>query len=70
MFETKYAKQSVDRFTFIKEEDLTQMKNNNIRTLGELSKHRVSDLKNIGIDEISINQINSDLNLLGLGLKN
>ena len=70
MMESKYEKQSIDRFIFISEGNLTQMKNNNIRTLGELSKHSVSDLKHRGIDEISINQINCELNLLGLGLKN
>ena len=70
MFESKYEKQSIDRFIFISEGNLTQMKNNNISTLGELSKHSASDLKHIGIDESYINQINSELNLLGLGLKN
>ena len=70
MMESKYEKQSIDRFIFISEGNLTQMKNNNIRTLGELSKHSASDLKHMGIDEININQINSELNLLGLGLKN
>ena len=39
MFESKYEKQSIDRFTFISEENLAQMKNNNINTLGELSKY-------------------------------
>ena len=45
MFESKYEKQSIDRFLFISEENLTQMKNNNISTLGELSKRSVTDLK-------------------------
>ena len=48
--ETKYEKQFIDRFTFIEEEKLTQMKNNNIKTLGQLSKHTRTDLKNLGFE--------------------
>ena len=70
MFESKYEKQSIDRFTIISEEILTQMKNNNIRTLGELSKHSASDLRQIGLQQNEINTINSELSLLGMGLKN
>ena len=69
MFETKYDKQSVDRFTFIKEEDLIQMKNNNIKTLGQLSKHTRTELKNLGFENFEINKIDLELQLLGLGLK-
>lgn len=36
--DTKYEKQSIDRFTFIKEEMLNILKNNKIKTLGQLSK--------------------------------
>ena len=46
------------------------MKNNNIRTLGELSKHSVADLKNLGLQDEDINMINKELGLLGMGLKN
>ena len=67
--ETKYEKQFIDRFTFIKEEKLTQMKNNNIKTLGQLSKHTRTDLKNLGFESPEINKIDIELQLLGLGLK-
>ena len=70
MFESKYEKQSIDRFLFISEGNLTQMKNNNIRTLGELSKHSASNLKNLGREDEDINMINKELGLLGMGLKN
>ena len=70
MFESKYEKQSVDRFLFVSEENLAQMKSNNIRTLGELAKHRASDLKNLGLQDDDINNIKGELGLLGLGLKN
>lgn len=70
MFESKYEKQSVDRFLFISEETLTQMKNNNISTLGELSKHSASDLRNLGLQDDDIKNLKSELGLLGLGLKN
>lgn len=70
MFESKYEKQSIDRFLFISEESLTQMKNNNIRTLGELSKHSVDDLKNLGLQDVDINNLKSELRLLGIYLKN
>ena len=46
------------------------MKNNNIRTLGELSKHSASNLKNLGLQDEDINMINKELGLLGMGLKN
>ena len=70
MFESKYEKQSVDRFTFISEGNLTQMKNNNIRTLGELSKHTELELKSIGLNENELLNLKSELRLLGMGLKN
>lgn len=70
MFESKYEKQSIDRFLFISEGNLTQMKNNNIRTLGELSKHSASDLRNLGLQDDDIKNLKSELGLLGLGLKN
>lgn len=70
MFESKYDKQSIDRFLFISEGNLTKMKNNNIRTLGELSKHSASNIKNLGLQDEDINMINKELGLLGMGLKN
>ena len=45
MFDSKYEKQSIDKFTFISDGNLKQMKNNNIRTFGELYKHTKLDKK-------------------------
>ncbi|MBR3003392.1 MAG: hypothetical protein IKF38_07595 [Clostridia bacterium] len=70
MFESKYEKQSVDRFTFISEENLTLMKNNNIRTLGELAKHSELELRNFGLNNNEIKETKKELNLLGMWLKN
>ena len=70
MFESKYEKQSVDRFTFISEGNLTQMKNNNIRILGELSKHTELELKSLGLNENDLTNLKNELRLLGMGLKN
>lgn len=70
MFETKYEKQSVDRFSFISEENLTLMKNNNIKTLEQLSKHTETELKNLGLNKNEITDLKSELNLLGMWLKN
>lgn len=70
MLESKYEKQSVDRFSFISEENLTLMKNNNIKTLGQLSKHTETELKNLGLNKNEITDLKSELNLLGMWLKN
>lgn len=70
MFESKYEKQSVDRFTFISEGNLSQMKNNNIKTLGELTKHTELELKSLGLKENDIVNLKTELRLLGMGLKN
>ena len=70
MLESKYEKQSVDRFTFISDKNLSTMKNNNIRTLGELSNHSESELKNLGLNKDEITNMKSELNLLGMWLKN
>lgn len=69
MFESKYEKQSIDRFTFISEENLAQMKNNNINTLGELSKYTELELKRYGLSENDLVNLKSELKLLGMGLK-
>lgn len=70
MLESKYEKQSVDRFTFISDENLTNMKNNNIKTLGQLSNHTETELKNLGLNKNEITDLKSELNLLGMWLKN
>lgn len=68
--ETKYEKQSIDRFTFISEEMLNILKDNKIKTLGQLSKKTKANLKDLGFQSFEINKINIELQLLGLGLKN
>ncbi len=70
MYESKYEKQSIDRFTFISERNLIQMKNNNIRTLGELSNHTGLELKSYGLNDNDLLNIKNELRLLGMGLRN
>lgn len=67
--EEKYSKQSIDRFLFIKEEMLTKLKQDNVKTLGQLSKKTRTDLKNYGFDSSEISKIDIELQLLGLSLK-
>ena len=50
MFETKYEKQNIDRFTFISEDKLNILKDNKIKTLGQLCKNTRTDLKNYGFE--------------------
>lgn len=69
MFETKYEKQNIDRFTFISEDKLNILKDNKIKTLGQLCKNTRTDLKNYGFENFEINKIDIELQLLGLGLK-
>ena len=66
---SKYEKQSVDRFIFLKDKQLASMKNNNIKTLGQLAKQTKSNLREIGLVNQEINEIDIELQLLGLGLK-
>ena len=40
------------------------MKNNNIKTLGQLSKHTRTDLKKLGFENFEINKIDIELHLL------
>lgn len=67
--EEKYSKQSIDRFLFIKEEMLTKLKQDNVKTLGQLSKKTRTDLKNYGFESSEISKIDIELQLLGLSLK-
>ena len=68
--ENKYEKQSVDRFIFLKDVQLLSMKNNNIETIGQLANQTGTNLRNIGFETNEIDEINFELNRLGLGLKN
>ena len=69
MFETKYEKQSVDRLIFLSDGKLECIKNNNIETLGQLSKINKSDLLNLGFNNNEISEIDIELQRLGLSLK-
>ncbi len=66
----KYEKQSVDRFTFLKDDRLACMKSNNIETLGQLANQTESCLKKIGFENQEIDMIDFELQRLGLALKN
>lgn len=66
----KYKVQSIDRFLFIDEERLEKLKQDNVKTLGQLSEKTRTALKNYGFQNNEINKIDIELQLLGLGLKN
>ena len=68
--ETKYEKQSIDRFTFISEKHLNILKDNNIKTLGQLSNITRTNLSNYGFENAQINETDFELGKLGMGLKN
>lgn len=68
--ETKYGKQSIDRFTFISEKMLNILKDNKVNTLGQLSQNTRTNLKEFGFEHNEISKIDIELQLLGLGLKN
>lgn len=70
MIETKFEKQSIDRFTFISEKHLNILKDNNIKTLGQLSNNTRTNLSNYGFENAQINEIDFELGKLGMGLKN
>ena len=68
--EEKYKKQSIERFEFISENNLNNLKQDNVKTLGQLSNKTRLDLKNYGFENVEINKIDIELQLLGLHLKN
>ncbi len=70
MIETKFEKQSIDRFTFISEKHLNILKDNNIKTLGQLSNITRTNLSNYGFENAQINETDFELGKLGMGLKN
>jgi len=65
----KYLSQSIDRFTFLKDDRLKILKKNNVKTLGQLSNKTRTDLKHYGFEKYEIDKIDIELQLLGLGLK-
>jgi DNA-directed RNA polymerase alpha subunit len=64
----KYFKQFVDRLD-VNQKALDTLKENEITTLGELSKYKKSQLKDMGLLQNEINKIEVELELLGLTLK-
>ncbi len=67
--EEKYNKQSINRFDFITEEKINILKQNNVKTLGELADKTRTNLKEYGFENFEINKIDIELQLLGLNLK-
>ncbi len=68
--EEKYKKQSIERFEFISEENLNKLRNDNVKTLGQLADKTSKELKNYGFENFEIKEINRELQFLGLSLKN
>ena len=69
MMETnKYFNHYIDRLD-VNQNALEKLKANEIITLGELSNHKKSQLKNFGIQQNEISKIEVELELLGLSLK-
>ena len=67
--EKKYNKQSINRFDFITEEKINTLKQNDVKTLGELANKTRTNLKEYGFENFEINKIDIELQLLGLNLK-
>ncbi len=68
MENNKYFKQFVDRLD-VNQKALDTLKENEITTLGKLSKYKKSQLKDMGLLQNEINKIEVELELLGLTLK-
>ncbi|MGN1269992.1 MAG: DNA-directed RNA polymerase subunit alpha C-terminal domain-containing protein [Clostridia bacterium] len=65
----KLSKQSIDRLD-ISDNTIRTLKDNNIKTIGLLCKKNKSDLRKLEIVQFDIKKIETELQLLGLGLKN
>ena len=65
----KYEKQNIERFTFLSDEKLDLLKDNKIKTLGQLSQNTRNDLRKIGFENFEIKKIEVELQLLGMALK-
>lgn len=66
--ENKYYKQSIQRFDFLKQDKIDQMKKDNILTLEQLSNTKKSYLSEIGFENSEIDKIYTELRLLGIGI--
>lgn len=67
--ENKLIKQSIDRLD-LADKIINTLKENNIKTIGQLCKKTKSDLKKIDLLQNEVNKIDIELQLLGLTLKN
>lgn len=65
----KLSKQSIDRLD-ISDNTIKTLKDNNIKTIGLLCEKNKSDLRKLEILQFDIKKIETELQLLGLGLKN
>lgn len=66
--EEKYINQNVERLD-IPVSEINILKDNNIKTLGNLCKYSKTDLKEFNILPNNINKIQIELQLLGLNLR-
>ncbi len=67
--EDKLIKQSIDRLD-IGDIAIKTLKDNKIITIGQLCKKSKSDLRKLEIVQFDIKKIETELQLLGLNLKN
>ena len=66
----KLKNQDIQKLSALPDQVLNILQDNNIATIGELCGKRTTELKSIGIENKTVNKINTELQLLGLGLKN
>ena len=67
--EEKISKQNIDRLN-ISDNSIQILKNNKIITIGKLCKKGKNDLRKLNIVQFDIKKIETELQLLGLNLKN
>ena len=67
--EEKISKQNIDRLN-ISDNSIKILKNNKIITIGQLCKKSKNDLRKLDIVQFDIKKIETELQLLGLNLKN
>lgn len=67
--EEKINKQSINRLN-ISDMSMSNLKNKNINTIGQICGKTKTELKNIGLLQNEVDKIEIELELLGLRLKN
>lgn len=65
----KLNKQNIDRLD-ISDNCIELLKDNNIKTIGQLCKKSKTDLKKLNLVQEEVNKIDIELQLLGLNLRN